>query len=153
MAKRMQKAMKILAAALQRAPHKPDLSASQRTAHFPAPGSCLPAWLCAIPLWVAMRSNLLKLSYYTGPSEQELVPLRLEPAIRLESFSDFEMRQFISRDIRLLLSQKQDATIAKIYNAASTNAKSFMEQTIRDIDPSAVDKIRTGGQKQPELPH
>jgi hypothetical protein len=97
--------------------------------------------------------ELLKLSYYTGPSNQELVPLRLETAIRLESFSDFEVRQLISRDIRLLLSQKRDATIAKIYNTASANAKSFMEQTIRDIDPSAVDKIRTSGQKQLELPH
>jgi hypothetical protein len=97
--------------------------------------------------------ELLKLSYYTGPSNQELVPLRLETAIRLESFSDFEVRQLISRDIRLLLSQKRDATIAKIYNTASANAKSFMEQTIRDIDPSAVDKFRASGQKQLELPH
>jgi hypothetical protein len=92
----------------------------------------------------------LKLSYYTGPSERELVPLRLEIAIRLESFNDFEMRQLINRDIRLLLEQKQEATIGKIYNTASVNAKSFMEQTIRNIDPSASDKIRNG-QKQPRL--
>jgi hypothetical protein len=99
------------------------------------------------------RSNAvepLKLSYYTGPSEQELVPLRLEIAMQLESFNDLEMRQLISRDIRLLLDQRHDATIAKIYNAASATAKGFMDQTIRDIDPSASDKIRTG-QKQPQL--
>ena len=97
--------------------------------------------------------DLLKLSYYTGPSEQELVPLRLEIAIRLGSFSDLEMRQFITRDVRLLLAQKQETAIAKIYTAASMNARTFMEQAIRDIDPSAVDKIREGGQRQLELPH
>jgi hypothetical protein len=84
----------------------------------------------------------LKLSYYTGPSERLLVPLRLEMALRLESFNDIEMRQLLTRDIRLLLMQKQTPTIAKIYNAASANAKNFMEQTVRDIDPTAFDKIR-----------
>jgi hypothetical protein len=95
--------------------------------------------------------ELLKLSYYTGPSDQELVPLRLEIAIQLTSFSDLELRQLISRDIRLLLAQKQDAAIAKIYNVASENAKNIMDQSIRDIDPSALDKIRAGRQLQ--IPH
>src|SRR5262249_38323580 len=49
----------------------------------------------------------LKLSYYTGPSEELLVPLRLETALGLEGFTDAEMRQLISRDIRHLLMQKQ----------------------------------------------
>jgi hypothetical protein len=90
----------------------------------------------------------LKLSYYTGPSEPELMPLRLEIAIRLESYNDFEMRSFISRDIRLLLEQKQAATIAKIYSTASVNAKRFMDQAIRNTDPSAADKV-SGRQKLP----
>ena len=57
------------------------------------------------------------------------------------------MRQFISRDIRLLLSQEQSLKLAEIYNAASRSAKSFMQEVIRDIDPSALDKISKGAQK------
>jgi hypothetical protein len=92
--------------------------------------------------------ELLKLSYYTGPSNRELVPLRLGTAIRLESFNDFEMRELISRDIRLLLAQKRDAVIAKIYHTASLNSKNFLDQAIRDIDPSVMDMIRNGGPTQ-----
>lgn len=140
------------AAALQRA--RTSLYLALRNAPHASPAWLMFAGLdLRYPALGGDAINLLKLSYYTGPSEQELVPLRLELAVRLESFSDFEMRQFISRDIRLLLAQKQEATIAKIYTAASPNAKSFMDQTIRDIDPSAVDRMRRGGQQQLELPH
>lgn len=95
----------------------------------------------------------LKMSYYTGPSDQNLVPLRLKIAVQSESFSDDEMRQLVSRDIRLLLSQKQIPTIAGILNAASLNARLFMEETIRDIDPSALDLITGGAQKPAPLQH
>lgn len=141
-----------LSAALQRARISLDRALSN------APHSS-GAWLMLAGL--ASRLNfssgnaieLLKLSYYTGPSEQELLLLRLQIAVQLESFSDIEMRQLIARDIRLLLAQKQDAIIAKIYGAASANAKAFLEQTIREIDPSAVDKSRAGEQKPLQLPH
>jgi hypothetical protein len=85
----------------------------------------------------------LKLAYFTGPSEQELMPLRLEIAIRLESFDDSDMRPLIGRDIRLLLTQKHEATVGRIYNAASVKAKGFMDQAIGDVDPSAAEKMRS----------
>jgi len=64
-----------------------------------------------------------------------------------ERFDDPEIRQFISRDIRLLLSQEQSLKLAEIYNAASRSAKSFMQEVIRDIDPSALDQVSKGAQK------
>jgi hypothetical protein len=90
----------------------------------------------------------LKMSYYTGPSELRLVPLRLRIAVQSDSFSDIEMRQFLSRDIRLLLAQKQTPAISNAYNVASSAGRSFIEQTVKDIDPSALDTLRTGAQKQ-----
>jgi hypothetical protein len=34
------------------------------------------------------------MSYYTGPNEQALVPLRLRIAVQLDASKDIEMRQF-----------------------------------------------------------
>jgi hypothetical protein len=101
----------------------------------------------------AEATEPLRMSYYTGPSDQGLMPLRLSVAIQAESFDDPEMRQLVSRDIGLLLSQEQSLKLAEIYNAASQSAKSFMQEVIRDIDPSALDKISKGAQKQLQLVH
>ena len=57
-------------------------------------------------------TELLKMSYYTGPSEQNLIPLRLRIAVQSNDFSDVEIRQFVSRDIHFLLSQKQTSAIS-----------------------------------------
>jgi hypothetical protein len=95
----------------------------------------------------------LKMSYYTGPSDQSLAPLRLKIAIQSESFSDDEMRQLISRDIRVLISQKQISTIAGILKTATSNARLFLQETIRDIEPSALDTIAGSAEKPSQLQH
>ena len=63
------------------------------------------------------------MSYYTGPSEQPLVPLRLRIAVQLDGSKDIELRQFISRDLRMLLAQNQKSAIAEAYNVASPSGK------------------------------
>jgi hypothetical protein len=90
----------------------------------------------------------LKMSYFTGPSEQPLVSPRLHIAVQLDGSNDIEMRQFISRDLRMLLAQNRKSAIAEAYNVASPADKRFIESTIRDIDPSAFDTLQTAKQKQ-----
>jgi hypothetical protein len=59
---------------------------------------------------LALRSSLthreakesLPSSYYTGPSEDRLLPLRLVVAVVVNEFDDNEMRELADRDIRLL---------------------------------------------------
>ena len=92
-------------------------------------------------------TELLKVSYYTGPSEQNLIPLRLQIAVQSNDFSDVEIRQFVSRDIHFLLSQKQTSAISDAYDTASSVAKGFIEQTVTDIDPSALVTLQSGGHK------
>jgi hypothetical protein len=58
------------------------------------------------------------------------------------------MRQFISRDLRMLLAQNGKSAIAEAYNVASPANKGFIESIIRDIDPSALDIVQTAKQKQ-----
>jgi hypothetical protein len=91
----------------------------------------------------------LKMSYYTGPSEQDLIPLRLRLIALSNAIGDVEIRQFVQRDLRLLLTRRQQSAIADAYNAASPPEKRFIEQTVGDIDRSAAESLRTGAQKQP----
>ena len=87
-------------------------------------------------------TQALKMSYYTGPSEERLIPLRLSMAVRANKFDDIEMSQLVSRDLRLLLARKQNAVIIQAYNAASADGKDFIEQSIGDLDPSLLNTLR-----------
>ena len=87
------------------------------------------------------------MSYYTGPSEQNLIPLRFSIAVLANKFNDVEMSQFIIRDLRLLLQQKQIAVIVNAYNAASPDGKHFIEQGVGDIDPAALTMLHNSAKR------
>jgi hypothetical protein len=93
--------------------------------------------------------DVLKMAYYTGPSERRLIPLRLRIAVRGDKFDDFEIRQFVSRDLRFLLAQKQMSLIVDAYAAASTAGKKFIEQSLKDIDPAALKSLQTAATGRP----
>ncbi len=93
-------------------------------------------------------SEPLKMSYYTGPSDRRLMPLRLRISVQSTAFNDVEMRQLVGRDLRLLLTGKQTTQVANVYGVASSAAKDFIEQTIKDVDPTALDRVRDASRKQ-----
>lgn len=84
----------------------------------------------------------LKMSYYTGSSEQDLMLPRLRIAVRSGTFSDVVFRDLVSRDVRLLVANQQKAALASVYSAASSAGKRFLEQTVDDIDPAAAKTLR-----------
>lgn len=84
----------------------------------------------------------LKMSYYTGPSEQDLIPARLRIAVRLNAFSDTELSVLVRRDLRLLITQKQYSAVNEAYNAASSSGKHFIEDVMGVLDPSALKSLR-----------
>jgi hypothetical protein len=94
----------------------------------------------------------LKMSYYTGPSEQELIPLRLRITAHFNFLGDFELRQFVTRDLHLLLTQKQKSAVTAVYNDASPDGKRFIEHEVGEIDPSALDWLRSTAQPK-EIPN
>ena len=110
------------------------------------------AWLMLADL--ALRYQLpgvdakeaLKMSYYTGPSELELMPLRLRIAAQSDAF-DIDLRDTVSREVRLLLSHQQKSAIIAAYNAAQPAGKHLIEQTIREIDPSVIELLRGTAKK------
>jgi hypothetical protein len=88
----------------------------------------------------------IRMSYYTGPSELQLMPLRLWTAVNSDAFSDIELRDSISREVRLLFSHQQKSAIVAAYNASPSVGRQFIEQTIREIDPSAAESLRASSQ-------
>ena len=91
----------------------------------------------------------LRMSYYTGPSERDLMPMRLRLMARLDAFGDGELQQFASWDLRSLIARKQTSEIAEAYREASPAGKRFIEQTVADIDPSVVELVRSQTQELP----
>jgi hypothetical protein len=91
----------------------------------------------------------LRMSYYTGPTELDLIPLRLQLIARSSTIDDAEMRQFLRRDLRLLLARKQQSAIADAYNGASPPGKRMIERTLDEIDHRAAESLRTSTPKQP----
>ena len=91
----------------------------------------------------------VRMSYYTGPSELELMPLRLRVAVHSDAFSDVELRDSISREVRLLFAHQQKSAIVAAYNAAPPAGRQFIEQTAREIDPSAAESLTTNARGSP----
>jgi hypothetical protein len=88
----------------------------------------------------------VRMSYYTGPSELELMPLRLWIAVHSDAFSDIDLRDSIGREVRQLFSHQQKSAIVAAYDTASSAGRQFIEQTLREIDPSAADSLRASPQ-------
>lgn len=95
----------------------------------------------------------LKMSFYTGPSEQRIIPLRLRLAIQANQFDDVEIREFVARDLRLLIGEKQGDAIANAYATAPPPAQRFIEQTVNDFDPSMLGALRARDARQKSIPN
>jgi hypothetical protein len=116
-------------------------------------------WLLLAGVSLRVRSagvdplEALKMSYYTGPSEQSLIPLRLRIATRADRFDDVQMRGFATRELRALLSGKQNSAIAEAYNIASPAGKLFIEQTVGEVDPALLKTLRAGNAATHSIPN
>jgi hypothetical protein len=91
--------------------------------------------------------EVVRMSYYTGPSELELMPLRLWITVHSAAFSDIELRDSMSREVRLLFTHQQKTAIVAAYNVAPPEGRQFIERAIREIDPSAAESLRGSGQR------
>jgi hypothetical protein len=97
--------------------------------------------------WADARATLaLKMSYYTGPSEFSLMPLRLRVATQSNAFDDNDIQQFVRRDLRAIVTQRpqQRLAIVAVYREASFEGKRLIGQVLAEIDPSLLQSIRSG---------
>ena len=112
-------------------------------------------WLLAASLgsqfnwWSSGPAPILKMSYYTGSSERSLTALRLIVATRSNTLTDSDVRRFIQRDIRMILTRWHELKPALIatYKDAAPDAKQFLESVIADLDPSFLPNMGTPTKK------
>lgn len=98
-------------------------------------------------------TEALKMSYYTGPSERNLIPLRLRIAALADRFDDIQLREFSRRELRVLLNGNQNSAIAEAYKIASPAGKLFIERTVGDLDPSFAKTLRASGAQKQSFPN
>jgi hypothetical protein len=101
----------------------------------------------------ANPTEALKMAYYTAPSDQTLMPLRLQIATRADRFDDIQIREFITRELRLLLQQNQKAAIGNAYSTASSAGRRLIEQTVADSDPAFANTLVTGSVLKQSIPN
>jgi hypothetical protein len=94
------------------------------------------------------RIEALKMSYYTGPSDLSLMPLRLLVAARVEALSDADIQQLVSRDLHLLLTHNQKAAVTQAYQRATPAAQRYLTKALADIDPAYLELFRAGAPRQ-----
>jgi hypothetical protein len=91
-------------------------------------------------------TELLKMSYFTGPNLTELVPRRLQTVITNAALNDPDMQDLARGDVRLILTRRPDLknAITEAYRAGSSASKTFIEDSVKAIDPSFAASL-TGG--------
>jgi hypothetical protein len=87
-------------------------------------------------------TQALKTSYYTGPSEQDLMLPRLRIAAQSNFLNDAEIREFASRDLRLLFARHQKSAIDEAYNGGSPIGQAFIKQTVGQMPAPAPEAPR-----------
>jgi len=123
----------------------PELEGARRSLKYAI--DCAPhlsaVWLMLAGLASRYRSlninatQALKTSYYTGPSEQDLIVPRLRVAAQSDFLNDAEIRQFVRRDLRVLISRNQKPAIDEAINGGSPTGKAFIKQAVSQMSAPA----------------
>lgn len=87
----------------------------------------------------------LKMSYLTGPNRAELILTRLEAVTKGETANDPDLRELASSDVRAILTHFPDERQALVndYKRASQAGRTFLEESVKAIDPNFVDALRS----------
>ncbi len=91
-------------------------------------------------------SALLKMSYFTAPSELSLFPLRIKASLRPDALKDPEIQDMVRRDLRVAITKAPalKPALAAAYRASSAEAKAFLDRAIMEIDPLYLAVMRAG---------
>jgi hypothetical protein len=82
----------------------------------------------------------MKLSYFTGPSLENLIPARLATVVSGDELNDPDLRELARGDVRSILTRHPELKPALVaaYRNAATGGKQFIEQSVKSIDPPFV---------------
>lgn len=82
----------------------------------------------------------LKMSYYTGPNETALTPLRILIATRSDAVADPDLQLLIGGELRTIVRQNPALRplVIAAYRNARPDGKHFIETTVGDLDPDLL---------------
>ena len=86
----------------------------------------------------------LRMSYYTGPNELALIPLRLSIATGSTVMADADLQLLVGQEIRTILTRKPELKpwILLAYRNASPDGRSFIESATGALDPALLAELR-----------
>ena len=89
-------------------------------------------------------ATALQMSYYTGTNETELIPLRLILAVNSHALGNEDFQQLVRHDISIIVTRKPklEPAILAAYRDAPPLGRQFLEDTLRQIDPAMLEKLR-----------
>jgi hypothetical protein len=90
-------------------------------------------------------STALRMSYYTGANEIELIPLRLSLAVNFSVISDMDFQQLVRHDIRTVVTRKPElkSAVLDAYRHALPVGQQFIEETLKEMDPTLLSTLRS----------
>jgi len=90
-------------------------------------------------------STALRMSYYTGANEIELIPLRLSLAVNFSVISDMDFQQLVHHDIRTVVTRKPElkSAVLDAYRHALPVGQQFIEETLKEMDPTLLSTLRS----------
>jgi len=88
--------------------------------------------------------DALKMSYYTAPYKTSLIPLRLSIAMRSDALGDTELKQFVERDLRMILTAQPEMrpAIVTAYAKASADGRHLVESIAQEVDASFLSSLK-----------
>jgi hypothetical protein len=87
----------------------------------------------------------LKTSYYTGPSEVALIPLRISLAAEPSLAGDAELRSLLESEIRIVAQQKQmQPLLAQAFRLASPDAQQELRTIVIAVAPELSGALQNG---------
>jgi len=89
-------------------------------------------------------TEALKMSYFTGPNRAELIPTRMDLVTVSSALGDADLSELARGDVRAMLAQSSDQrpALAKDYARASATGKTFLEDSVRMLDPAFADSLK-----------
>jgi hypothetical protein len=84
------------------------------------------------------------MSYYTGPNEPHLIPLRLLTATHSNALTDSDLQQLVQRDVRMSLTRWPELrpALAAVYEGAEPDGRRFLEGAVTETDPTFLQTMR-----------
>jgi hypothetical protein len=86
----------------------------------------------------------LKMSYYTGPNELSLIPLRIATTMRSAAIAEPEVQVLAAGEIRTIITRKPDLKrfLIAAYRNALPEGRRFIEGQVNELDPALLTSLR-----------